>query len=482
MAHDGLSVAAAAVEPGIADLPALIDQGKGISYADLARLVAHRQQELAAHGVGPGSRVTLRATCDVQTVVTFFALLELQAAFVPIHPRLTADEEQVIVDDVCPDVRLTTNGFDRSPFNPMQMFVEDDPPAAIVYTSGTTGRPKGAVLSRGAFVASALASEANLGWRSNDRWLVCMPLAHVGGLSILTRCLAARKPIVLEPRFDPDAVLHAIRREDVTLISVVPTMLDALLQADRDGDLQRLRLLLVGGAAASPVLLEKAADRGLLAITTYGLTEACSQVTCQALRASGTLEAGSGRVLPGIELRVVRDAGDPAATNEVGFIQVRGPNLMRGYWSGPEKPVVPSRTDDGWFATGDMGALDETGRLFVHARRTDLIVSGGENVYPAEVEQAFERCAGVKESVVFGVPDERWGQTVTVALVLRDPGSSPNERALAVIEDVAARLASHKRPRRFAVLAALPRNAAGKIDRISVCRDTTPILQIVPGK
>ena len=482
MAHDRLSVGEAAVEPGMADRPALIDQGKTISYASLATLVTQRCQELEACGVGPGSRVTLRATCDVQTVVTFFALLDLRAAFVPIHPRLTAAEEQVIVEDVCPDVRLHANGIERLTIKQTETFVDEDPPAVIVYTSGTTGRPKGAVLSRSAFLASARASEANLGWTSNDRWLVCMPLAHVGGLSILTRCLLARKPIVLEPRFDPEAVLRAISRERVTLISVVPTMLDALIQADRDGELRHLRFLLVGGAAASPVLLEKAADRGLLAITTYGLTEACSQVTCQPLRAPGTLEPGSGRVLPGFELRIVREAGDLAEANEVGFIQVRGPNLMRGYWLGPDKPAASSRTDDGWFVTGDLGAVDETGRLFVHARRTDLIVTGGENVYPAEVEQAFERSAGVAEAVVFGVPDERWGQTVAVALVSRDQSLSSNDAALVAIADVSTRLAPHKRPRRFAVLPAFPRNPAGKVDRRAVCRDATMLLQIVPTK
>ena len=488
MADDGLSVREAVVEPGVATLPAIFDQGRTISYAELGALVEQRVSELAASGVGPGSRFTMRATCEVSTIVTFFALLELGAALVPIHPRLTEAEEQVILDDVCPEVRLSGHA------------IESDPPAAIVYTSGTTGRPKGAVLSRGAFVASARASEQNLGWKSNDRWLVCMPLAHVGGLSILTRCLSARKPIILEPRFDPGAVLRTIRRDGATQLSVVPTMLDALLEADREGDLRRLRFLLVGGAAASPVLLERAAERGLLAITTYGLTEACSQVTCQALRAPGTTEPGSGRALPGVELRIARDHGvwgegrlgrpeDPtvelgglAEVHEVGSIQVRGPNLMRGYWSGPDKPYTMPLAPDGWFATGDLGSLDETGRLFVHARRTDLIVTGGENVYPAEVEQAFERAPGVVEAVVFGVPNERWGQVVAVALVLSASRMSASEQALAAIANVSSRMASHKRPRLFAVLPSLARNATGKIDRGAVCREATARLQVVPGK
>jgi len=481
MDNDGLSIRAAIREPGVADFPVIVADGRVVTFGDLAALVEERLVELSKHGVGRGHRVTLRATCDISTVVTFFALLDLGAAFVPIHPRLTAAEEQVIIEDVCPHVRLSGVTIERLNANQSSRSDEADPIVAIVYTSGTTGRPKGAVLTRSAFVASARASEKNLGWKSNDRWLVCMPLAHVGGLSILTRCLAARKTIILEPRFDPAAILQAIRRESATQISVVPTMLDALLQADHEGDLRRLRFILVGGAAASPVLLERAAAHGILAITTYGLTEACSQVTCQPLRAPGTTEPGSGRVLPGVELRIVGEDQRIASTHEVGFIHVRGPTLMRGYWSGPDKPSVSSRTEDGWFVTGDLGALDENGRLFVYARRTDLIVTGGENVYPAEVELALERCAGVAGAVVFGVPDDRWGQVVAVALVLADAGSADESRALAAIAEAASSLAPHKRPRRFAVIPTLVRNAAGKVDRAGVCREATPLLRLIPA-
>lgn len=480
---DGLSIRAAVREPDVARSPAIVTDGRVITYGELAALVDDRVIELVKHGVGPGHRVTLRATCDVATVVTFFALLELGAAFVPIHPRLTAAEEQVILDDVCPQFRLSGVEIESLNANQSPPRSESDPIVAIVYTSGTTGRPKGAVLSRSAFVASAVASEKNLGWKSNDRWLVCMPLAHVGGLSILTRCLAARTTIILEPRFDPAAVLQAIRRESATQISVVPTMLDALLQADHEGDLRRLRFVLVGGAAASPVLLERAAAHGILAITTYGLTEACSQVTCQPLRAPGTMEPGSGKVLPGIELRLVREDKQHAAINEVGFIQVRGPTLMRGYWNGPDKPLSTSRTEDGWFVTGDLGALDENGRLFVYARRTDLIVTGGENVYPAEVELTLERCAGVAGAVVFGVPDDRWGQVVAVALVLAHrEGLTDTDQALLALGEASTRLAPHKQPRFLAVVPEFARNAAGKIDRAEVCRSVRPKLLAVPSR
>ncbi|MDC0744282.1 class I adenylate-forming enzyme family protein [Polyangium mundeleinium] len=481
MDHDGLSLEAIR-EPGITTQPALIEDGRVTSFGELAAHVECVASSLVAQGLGPGCRAALRTTCDAGTVVTILALIELGVALVPIHPRLTDAEVRVITEDAHPDLQISpfilgdnllkSGSFPRTRPDPST-------PLAILYTSGTTGRPKGAVLSRGAFAASAEASAKNLGWTPDDRWLACMPLAHVGGLSIVTRCIAARRPIVLEPRFDPDAVLRVIRRERVTLLSVVPTMLRALFDADRDGILATLRLVLVGGAGAPPALLEEAAARRVLALTTYGLTEACSQVTCQPLRAAGTTEPGSGKALPGVDVRTIRDTGTPADPGEVGRIQVRGPTLMSGYLAGPGEPLRPSLTADGFFDTGDLGALDEHGRLFVHARRTDLVVTGGENVYPAEVEQALEALPGVTRAVVFGVPDERWGQIVAAGLALDPPDPA---RAAALVAEVGARLAPHKRPRLVAAVASLPLTASGKLDRARAVRELSPRLSPVPRR
>jgi O-succinylbenzoic acid--CoA ligase len=412
-------------------------------------------------------------------VIALFAFLELGAAAVPLHPRLTDAEASFVLTDSAPDRVLSPEDLDppEAPAFAPSTSIDPSTPLAIIYTSGTTGRPKGAVLSRGAFAASAAASEQNLGWTDDDRWLVCMPLAHVGGLSILTRCLLARRPIVLEPRFDPASVLSAIRRARVTILSAVPTMLRALFDADRDGTLATLRLVLLGGAAAPPALLEEAARRRVLALTTYGLTEACSQVTCQKPRPAGTTEPGSGHVLAGLALRIVDDEGQGTPTDEVGRIQVRGPNLMRGYLAGPN-----ALTPDGWFDTGDLGSLDAQGRLFVHARRTDLIVTGGENVYPAEVEATLEAIPGVARAVVFGIPDERWGQLVAAGIALDPAQAAAPDRAVEKILEASTRLAPHKRPRLFAVAPALPMTASGKLDRAAARREITPLLRPVPRR
>jgi len=318
--------------------------------------------------------------------------------------------------------------------------------AAIIHTSGTTGSPRGAVLTRAALLASARASAANLGWVYNDCWLACMPLARVGGLSILTRCLAARRKVALA-EFDVERFPGLVEVERVTLASLVPTMLARVLDAHPGWTPpDRLRAVLVGGAAAPARLLERAASRRVPVVITYGLTETCSQVaaTPYAQRFAAAA-SGAGRPLPGAEIRIVD-----------GRIEVRGPMCMAGYWGEP--PLAP----EAWLDTGDLGAIDERGFLHVNARRGDLIVTGGENVYPAEVERELERCPGVAAAAVFGIADDTWGQTVAAALVL-DPERAPSDDELRAWARM--RLAPHKRPRHICRVARLPQTPAGKLDR-----------------
>lgn len=479
-----LSILEAARDPASAGRIALIAGGAHYRFADLAPRVERLVTRLLALGMGPGSRAALVADSRIETVLAVHALLELGAALVPIHPRLTPPEVTALLADGSADTVLSPDllaDLDNptAPASSPLLSAPADPHAlaAIVHTSGTTGRPKGAMLPRSAFLASAEASARNLGWHPLDRWLLCMPLAHVGGLSILTRCLVARAPVILEPRFEPRAILDAIRRERATILSVVPTMLRALLDEDRDGSLALLRVVLLGGAATPLSLLEECARRDVPALTSYGLTETCSQIVAQSPRAPGTntVEPGSGRALQGVTLRIATDHGGPAAEDEVGRIQVRGPMLMRGYW--PAGAAAPSpEAAPAWFDTGDLGALDSHARLHVHARRTDLIVTGGENVYPVEVEQALEALPGVLRALVFGVPDDRWGQIVAAALVL-DPARPPAEPAL--FAALAGRLAPHKRPRRYCVANALPLTPSGKLDRAAGIRRFTPDLRPV---
>lgn len=486
---DGLSVLRAAHDSP--DRIAVVVGDEVFTFADLAGPVARAARALSARGLAPGARVALSAQNRFETLITIYALLELGVPFVPVHPRLTPGEAAVILEDAGPALvldeamiaQIVEPAITRKvePAQPDELFAGlgvPDPRGvlAILYTSGTTGRPKGAILPRSAFVASAAASAVNLGWREDDRWLLCMPLCHTGGLSIVTRCLLARRCVILggdrtnspgspikrAPRFDPAGVLDTITRARATILSVVPTMLKALLAEDTEGVLGRLRVVLVGGAAAPSSLLEACARRGVRALTTYGLTETCSQVTAQRPLPEGgarpdsapTARLGAGAPLPGIAIEVRGEDGSPCFPGLPGRIHVSGPTLMAGYLHGP--PL------EGWFDTGDVGMLDAAGELHIHTRRTDLIVTGGENVYPAEVEQTIEACEGVTRALVFGVPDEVWGQIVAAAIVL-DPKKPASPAA--ILHAVTVELAPHKRPRRVCFPDSLPVVTADKVDR-----------------
>jgi O-succinylbenzoic acid--CoA ligase len=484
-----LSVFAAAADAP--DHPAVITEREMLTFAglaDRARDAVARLRDRSLEGAEP---VALIAGHDLATLVTVHALIATGTPALLLHPRLTPAERVGLMDAVRPigvvdPGRLGDHdpepgtGPGTGPAGPEsaataahrsagegELASDPDPDAppddertlAIVQTSGTTGRPRGVILSRRAFVASARASAANLGWRDDDRWLLPLPMAHVGGLSVVTRCLLARRTVVLSSDADARSLLDSVQRHRVTLVSLVPTVLKRFLDLDPPGPPEHLRAILLGGAAASPALLGRAADRGWPVLTTYGLTEACSQVTTQRYGTRNRGEAGAGPPLPGIELRI---GGEDE-------ILVRGPTLFTRYAPpGIDRPIV----DGGWFPTGDRGRLDGRGNLHVLGRRSDRIITGGENVDPAEVEHVLETLPAIREACVFGVPDEEWGERVCAAVV---PERAEDEEALGgriegQIRGLRDRLAAFKLPRGLAVVDSLPRNATGKVDRREAAR------------
>ena len=331
---------------------------------------------------------------------------------------------------------------------------------AVLFTSGTTGRAKGACLSWRNFEASATAAAATLGPAVAGRWLACMPLFHVGGLSILIRSVLFGGSVRLQPRFDAGAVSDALDTDAIAGLSLVPTMLSRLLdhRAGRPAPAS-LRVLLLGGAAAAPELVRRALEAGFPVCPTYGLTEATSQVATAPPPRPGAHAASLMRALPGVEIRIVADDRDLAAES-AGEIAVRGPNVMRGYLN--DAPATARALRGGWLRTGDIGYLDQDGALHVLDRRDDLIVSGGENVYPAEVEAVLHEHPAVSEVGVAGVPDKDLGARVA-AWVVRKPGAAVDGPALEHF--CRERLAGFKRPREFHFVDILPRTSGGKLQR-----------------
>jgi o-succinylbenzoate---CoA ligase len=435
--------------------------GRKWTYADLDGSVSEYVDWLSARGVGRGDRV-----CALLKNGHEVALGRLGAALVPLNWRLTTPEllglvkrarSKCLVASASELERLPgcleLPAFCGAAARAASAELDEGSVWAVLFSSGTTGTPKAAQLTVANFVASARASAENLGTRESDAWLACLPLFHVGGLAMVVRCAVQGIPLVIQSAFEPADVNDAIDSGAVSHLSLVPTMLSRVLET-RAG--QRfpttLRAVLIGGGPVPAGLLDQARELGCPVLQTYGLTEACSQVATQ--RPSAADGRSAGRALPGTELRVVDDLGQPAPVGIVGEVQVRGPTLMRGYLG--EVPLSPRA----WFSTGDLGSMDAEGRLTVASRRVDLIISGGENIYPAEVEAALLQHPSIEDAAVVGVPDPRWGQ---VPLALFVPRGAGDERA---IESwCAGRLARFKIPRRFFAVGAVPRNAAGKLDR-----------------
>jgi len=402
-----LSIIDAAAEAP--DHPAVIVAGDTITYADLATQVdAHPTDAELEIVVGHPS---------LDAMIAVLAAFARRRPLLLLHPRHTDAERAA----------LTTRA--------QACLQSNVAPAVFIPTSGTTGQPKLVRLSTKALVAAADASAGNLGWHSDDRWLLNLTVGHVGGLSVITRCLLARKTVVLGSRFDAVALLEQINRDRVTLLSLVPTMLARVLDAGLHAPAS-VRAVLVGGAPSSAALLDRARGRGWPALRTYGLTEASAQVATQS-PAGG--DDGSGSPLQGVQVRL-RD----------GIIELAGATLFDGY-------------DDldhrGWFRTNDRGFIDDAGNLHVLGRADDLIITGGENVDPAEVEAALESIDGVGEAAVVGVDDPDWGQCVVALLVLEDGGAVTGHEA------ELQSLAAFKRPKRYVSVDALPRSAMGKLDR-----------------
>jgi O-succinylbenzoic acid--CoA ligase len=444
---------------------ALTDGRSELAFAELAERVRERMRPLAPLVQTPGratSLVAVRTDERPATIETLLALMELGIPFLPLHSRASASEREALLTAL-PVSCLVELGeadaveLEMRPFTPSAHATEllsTTPHLAALATSGSTGRPRVALLGRAAFVAAAQASASHLGWQESDRWLLCLPLAHVGGLSVVTRCLLARRTIALvalpAPGSSSERLARAIRVTAPTLISMVPTQIDGLLELGPSFELPAtVRAILTGGAAASARLLGATADRGWPVLTSYGLTEACSQVATQRPGTVNRGDRGVGVPLPGVGVRI-----------EDGVIHIHGPTLASGYLGAGAEEVISAERG---FRTRDLGRFDGVGQLHVLGRVDDLIISGGENVAPWEIESLLQACDGVLEACVFGLDDARWGQVVVAGLRTR---VADIDGLIATVDrTLCQRLATFKRPRSYVCAPEFVHNATGKLDR-----------------
>ncbi|MEM9712661.1 MAG: AMP-binding protein, partial [Actinomycetota bacterium] len=416
------------------DRPALWAADRGwVTRRDLERSTAAIAGSLRSGGVAPGDRVLVSAASSIELVESHIGALRAGAVVVPVHTGYTerelghvvADAEPVVavLDEpdrlagVAPDLRVVApgSGGDAEPPTDGIDIAGPDDPALLPYTSGTTGRPKGVVLRHRNLVAGAAAVVTAWRWTDADRLVLCLPLFHMHGLGVgIHGTLLSGGSAVILPRFEPEAIFDAAAEHEATMFFGVPTMYSRLVDHHRVAELGRLRLCVSGSAPLPADLHVALTDRtGLRVIERYGMTETVMNISNPH---DGDRRPGAvGLPLPGVEARI-------GGGGEEGEIELRGPNVFDGYWARPDA-TADAFTDDGWFKTGDVGTRDADGYWRIVGRSKELIISGGFNVFPREVEDVLVEHPAVAEAAVAGTPDAEWGEIVT-AIVVTEAGAT----------------------------------------------------------
>jgi len=483
--------------------PAMVEGQRRWSYGELGLRVRARAAHWQGLGLEPGARVAVLDWNTAAFLECTFAAAATGAVLCPLNHRLAAPELAAILEDCGVWLLVASRTFapridelGRRGALPARLLWSEDAPGAagsagvpgdswrpraaasaealaqLYYTSGTTGRPKGVMLTQGNLCAHASLVIEELGLCADDRWGHFAPLFHLADAWATLALTRVGGLHVLLPRFEADEAVRTIEREGVTLTNLIPTMLKRLVESPeaRRERFSSLRLMLSGGAPIAPALVRQVmAVLGCDYVQTYGMTETSPYLTLGLLPPELLglppeellrLRARTGRPMRGVELELVDEAGQavPADDRTVGEIRVRGPTVTPGYWQRPEETAAALR--EGWLYTGDLAVIDAHGLVNIVDRKKDMILSGGENVYSTEVENALYEHPDVLEAAVFGRPDPTWGESVNAAVVLR-PGSPLGAEELRA--HCRERLAAYKLPRSIEFLSELPKSGSGKI-------------------
>lgn len=471
------------------DKTAICFEGRDITYAEFDRRI-RRAAGLLKHnlGVEHGDRIAFLGLNSPDMLALMFGCARIGALLVPLNWRLAPPEHHYILQNagvkvlfceeefadgtksIEPDIancRVVAMGddFERlvaaADQDPVDQAVGPDDPLLIVYTSGTTGRPKGAVLTQSAMMFNAVNSIAMHDMTSDDIIFTNLPMFHVGGLNIQTvPALHAGATVIMHRRFDPAATVEVIKDEKPTLMILVPALMAAIQAhpAWDDIDFSSLRAINTGSTTIPMSLLDAYLDRGVPIVQVYGSTETAPIVIHQRIPDAWTTKGSTGRPALYCDARIEDTSGKILGTDERGEIVVSGPNIMSGYWNDPE--ATAEVLQDGWFHTGDIGHMDKHGLFYIDDRVKDVIISGSENIYPAELEMILDRCGKISESAVVGRPDDKWGEVPVAIVVPSDDSKLSPEEVLSLFD---GELARFKHPRDVIFRDKLPRNVMGKV-------------------
>ncbi len=464
--------------------------GNHLSYLQLEQRSAQLANYFCSLGLTSGDRVAVQVKKSPQALLVYLACVRAGLVYLPLNTAYTEAELEYFFSDAEPGL-IVADSADRDHCQPLALqqgalfetlsadgsgslmdrsasfavefstvLSEPDDLAAILYTSGTTGRPKGAMLSHGNLAANALMLHDYWGWRQDDVLLHALPIFHVHGLFVACHCvLAAGASMIFMPSFNVNQIIEQLPNS--TVMMGVPTFYTRLLASDifSAEHCSAMRLFISGSAPLLATTHEQFEQRtGHRILERYGMSET-SMLISNPLR--GERRAGTvGFPLPGVTARVVDGNHQAVPQGEVGSIQVKGPNVFQGYWKLPEK-TAQEFTEDGFFITGDQGVISEDGYMSIVGRAKDMVISGGYNVYPKEVELVIDAIDGVKESAVFGVADADFGEAVSVAVVLDNAELTADQ----IIAAAKEKLAAYKVPKSVQFLSELPRNTMGKVQK-----------------
>lgn len=479
------------------DKEAVVDGDVRLTYAELNHRVNQLTSDLIALGLEPGDRLGMLSYNRHQFVEVIMAAAKLGAVLVPFNWRLTGPELAFQADDsktktliydpelgeLADDLKSKSGieaaivlgeedrGADRAYEPLLASGSEAEPtvnpaptlesPHIIMYTAGTTGSPKGAILSQGASFWNALNLQPSMDFTSEDRDLLVLPMFHIGGIGLFTLpMLYQGGTVIIQKVFDPAETIRLLKDEDITLFFGVPAVFLFLIQSpDFDSSVfENVRSVMSGGAPLPVSLVEEYDRAGIALQQGFGMSEAAPSIATlpkeMALDKAGSI----GQPVFHLDVKIVDDRMNELPTNQVGELIMRGPNIMEGYWNREE--ANREAFSGGWFHSGDLARMDEEGCLWIVDRKKDMFISGGENVYPAEVENAIFELESVSEVAVIGVPDERWGESCRAVVALKEGMSLDAEE---VIDHCRSKLAKYKIPKSVVFVEALPRNAAGKV-------------------